>query len=874
MEEKLYFWLSTNKNNEDDLVYVADFETSTINCNWFMEHKKKNPDFFDSRITYWYAKLLHYQNPKRAKNFKKEYEGSCAKSFAEFLINLPKDTTIYFHNLTYDGRFLVKSIFEKWNDFFPKKQPIEPVRIVNENGFRLIGIDEQMNVENNFYRSFTNGKTYYKITLRIKNGKKIKVKKINGKWIKDKYGSSKYMIENNDGTLSEGGNYININFRCSLKMLNSSVNALSKGLSQMEQFKGLVKYKEGQDNQDFYDVEPNDDLEKFKKDNKDYVDYCKRDVEIVIQSILIFNKSISSLPTIKNYLENRKQKEKLNYVPTYNAFKQAITLGGLGRHIMGGQYVKIYQQGYHIENEQKIFDMEQFNRCNPKNVLKKDRPIGSMIIQDINEHQFFKNEIKYAEYDEDNSLSSSKFYIGGFVQFNSELQTMNEIELEDGIKLDVKSAYPFQMTKPMPYGPIFSKKEFKIKKGWTQGIDYVEWVVVKCKKIFPKENAKYCPILPNSYQHVKGHNDKEYRFVVNTQYEVVVSCCRSLWEEYQHWYEFEVEELTSYYQYLEPYLKDIALELYNVKEYVFGKKDEFGNKLYPAQQHSIKILVNSLYGSLAMRPHYPNDMLVEKDVYDFIMKNQDNKMMLSEFGKLKEFEYVGQSELFSTKKYHNVRLDIEFDIEKKKCFNASAPTLITQYQRLYLFQTIRKIGAQYFAYSDTDSIVFYNFPKEKRDEIIELSKQLPLAHLNTNLGQWEIEDLYIKSFKADKAKQYFYTTYATNKKGEFIDEHKNVVQDKHNAALIKHRKIAGGVMEDDSIDEYFLLHKEKVEDKSWTFDLFKQIYSEKGFEVDKSDYEHFMNGDLVLMEGDKHMIPTESGWLLKIGKKIIKKGKQ
>lgn len=857
---KIYDWRkSYDKQVEDNLVYIADFETSTANCEWYRKQKELDKNFHDSRITYWYAKLLK-PNPK----FKNDYEGCNPQSFKEFLKSLTKDTTIYFHNLSFDGRFIIKSVLERWNlkDLKPNGKPnklIPKLNVVKLNrdeknnlvvdGFEKVG--DKWELKRNYYYWFRNGKTTYKIELKIRNNQ---------------------------------GNAINITFRCSLQMLKSGVEALGNGLKAMKEYSHLVKYKEGENNNDFYNVEPMDNLEAFKKAYPAYVDYCKRDVEIVRVSMLVFNQTISELPTIKNYLQKEKNKE-------YNAFRQAMTIAGLGRHIMGGQYVKVFQQGYTItEDAKKIFNQEQYDKYNRNIQLKEDRPMGSMILQDYYENSFFKDYITWdgEEFDGTNGKGANKFYLGGFVQFNTKLQReltdidkFKRFKLTDGIKLDVKSAYPFQMTKPMPYGPIFEEDEFNeqylnLNPHWIEGEDYIEWLEIRCKSITPKEIAKYCPIINNTYKYEEC-DYKDERYITGRQEKVVLCVCRKLWDEYNHWYDIEVEKvggIIKYYQLAAPYLRGAALEIYNVKEYKYGKKDANGNKLYPAQQNCVKVLVNSLYGSLAMKPDYNENIVVDNDTLDYLLDNKENKLLMETKGQIKTFHYAGKSELNATADYKEASLDVDFDMDNKQCFNASAPTLITQYERLYLFETIRKIGAQYFAYSDTDSIVFYNFPPEVRAKIIELSKIKPLEHLNTNLGQWEIENWYIKEFKADKAKQYWYTIYKTDNNGNLLNSNNEIVYNKEEAATKTGFKIAGGRIEKGGADDDFIIALNEKDGNYWTFDNYKDWWANKGFEVDKKDYEEFQNGSLVLLEGDKVMERTPSGWLLKIKKKIIKKGKQ
>lgn len=88
-----------------------------------------------------------------------------------------------------------------------------------------------------------------------------------------------------------------IEFRCSKLLLQSSVKALGKNVN-------IDKYKhEAQETNEFYNVEPINELEEFEKQNLEYCDYCKRDVEIVRQSLLAFFEEMLKILKTKNQAE-------------------------------------------------------------------------------------------------------------------------------------------------------------------------------------------------------------------------------------------------------------------------------------------------------------------------------------------------------------------------------------------------------------------------------------------------------------------------------------------------------------------------------------------------------------------------------------------
>lgn len=89
-----------------------------------------------------------------------------------------------------------------------------------------------------------------------------------------------------------------IEFRCSKLILQSSVKALGKNVN-------IEKYKhKAQETNEFYNVEPINELEEFEQQNLEYCDYCKRDVEIVRVSLLAFYEEMLKILNAKNEGDN------------------------------------------------------------------------------------------------------------------------------------------------------------------------------------------------------------------------------------------------------------------------------------------------------------------------------------------------------------------------------------------------------------------------------------------------------------------------------------------------------------------------------------------------------------------------------------------
>lgn len=208
----------------------CDFETVTSNTKYFKEHN-------DTRITLFFL--------KEGNN---EFYGTNIKDLIEIFKTYNKSICVYFHNLSFDGDFILK-----W---------------LNTNGYKLInGWDIENGIANTF-TFFRSGNKIFKIELVLKNNQ---------------------------------GKTIWINFKCSLLILASGIEALGKAL-------GRDKFKHVENEKTFYDVEPEQDYLKY---SQNYLDYIKSDVEIAKESLELFEININEY--LKNSrLKNLKRNIKLN----------------------------------------------------------------------------------------------------------------------------------------------------------------------------------------------------------------------------------------------------------------------------------------------------------------------------------------------------------------------------------------------------------------------------------------------------------------------------------------------------------------------------------------------------------------------------------
>lgn len=212
--------------------FVNDFETIHENTNYWKQNQ-------DTRVI-----LFHIKSWDNSIN----RNGVCIEEWWDFYKNLGASATLFFHNLKFDGDFILKYL-------------------VNVEKFKINNSEEKVNRS---IKVFRNGGRIYFL--------KIFFKKRVGKTVKD----------------------INIVIRCSLQLLSSSIAALGKSV-------GIEKLSdEDKNNKDFYVVEP---VEKIEDLPENFVKYCERDCEIMRLSLIALDEAISTLSVIQKYNSRKKHKE-------------------------------------------------------------------------------------------------------------------------------------------------------------------------------------------------------------------------------------------------------------------------------------------------------------------------------------------------------------------------------------------------------------------------------------------------------------------------------------------------------------------------------------------------------------------------------------
>jgi DNA polymerase elongation subunit (family B) len=144
-----------------------------------------------------------------------------------------------------------------------------------------------------------------------------------------------------------------------------------------------------------------------------------------------------------------------------------------------------------------------------------------------------------------------------------------------------------------------------------------------------------------------------------------------------------------------------------------------------------KMILNSMYGRLGMKPYQDNIEIVETTKAEeilskFVVKEQYNLTDNLEFLRYENIPITGFLELYGADEYLNFMLDCD---SKNISINQSLPSAIaiTAYARMYMFSIIYKLvdlGIEVY-YMDTDSIT--------------INGKLPNELVGNKLGLFKLE---------------------------------------------------------------------------------------------------------------------------------------
>lgn len=305
---------------------------------------------------------------------------------------------------------------------------------------------------------------------------------------------------------------------------------------------------------------------------------------------------------------------------------------------------------------------------------------------------------------------ANKLYRGGFTQFNPKYQQIYN-KVKDLMIIDVNSAYPYFLSCSLPYDVV--KVDNKTKLG--------DYGIYKLKNVKGSIKRKLNNILifPNP------KNDKSYwtnRYVPNFEVKELWIFSKEL-RMYECYYDMTYEIEESYKLEHTPFLKDYIIKLYDYKK-------DFKKSKNPLIK-SIKILLNSVYGSMCLSAKYDNFLYFTPDNFSPTWMKQKK---FDKWNKIAISTYVikGQSFNYNIGKFHCFRYD-GLGEELNMC-NKLAAAWVTSMQRCKLFETILCLSNpnDQWMYADTDSLFIHKLKKEDKEMINNLFSE--------ELGDWDIEN--------------------------------------------------------------------------------------------------------------------------------------
>lgn len=521
----------------------------------------------------------------------------------DFFHKQERGAMVYFHNLSFDGDFILK-----WLALHYKMYNDLPR---GRTGFSCL----------------RQGGNIYEITLQLWGNKRR--------------------------------NTFKIKFRCSYRILSSGVEALGKDV-------GISKFT-GEEQEDFYDVEPVDSIDKLPKN---YVEYCKRDVEIVRLSLIEFENSMEFLKETWPFLQSFKWNGKLT--------ASSISLKLQKSYVR--EYSKYIVSGFKHSNE-------------------------------------------------DNELAS-KFYFGGFTQFNVDYQN-EEVKCKRGVCIDINSAHPYSMTKKLPYGDVYDyENENYHDWGFTEE-DVLEFWEIHVEVAESKFGGIACLYNWKKEDGTIGKNESKYRYVFSLT-DFTCYYMKEEWELMKKYYHFEgVTIKKRYWLFARNFLKGFVDSVYQFKS-------DFKEKGKKGLSNTFKIILNSGYGIHAKRNDF-SEYYVCKD------KAEYDKLVEGTHFTFNKIEYVVSGKVSELHELPNQYIRIVERVEKPRANNKFIASAITAYSRIYLLEAILKFNPKNVVYTDTDSIYLKNYKGDLKD-ILWVDPY--------ELGAWDIEVEYTH-FCAKGAKVYY-----------------------------------------------------------------------------------------------------------------------
>ena len=338
------------------------------------------------------------------------------------------------------------------------------------------------------------------------------------------------------------------------------------------------------------------------------------------------------------------------------------------------------------------------------------------IINYFDENKLFKITIESQEH-------SNKYMRGGFTNFNQHY-ILKDIKV-DLVMWDAKSHYPSIIySKKLPAGePWYYEDLAEFKERFlNKNLPDYEIIFVYVKGRIKKSLNGWSAIPKkgdiDNYHYVPEDSDIEFEFGGLIQE----------WEIIFKFYEFHDWEFTEvpYWESGQQILQSVIKDLYQLKE---TEKNNLGYKL----------ILNSIYGSCAMKHTYGEEWYFSKNEPPLIEFTKDKRL----------YHYIQQKqENFYWKTYNLYEYEEERPLDSP-CWNKWIAAAITSWGRYILLEKISR-DPDNVLYGDTDSLLMF-----KRANIFYQGEQ------GKQLTQWDIDKDNIDSALILGPKRYF--LYNNNK---------------------------------------------------------------------------------------------------------------
>lgn len=303
-------------------LFFADFETTTYNSKQYQEEGHTNV---------WMWAIMDQKNGIKI--------GCTLDEFMDFILQDGKNKIVYFHNLSFDGDFIIKWLFRNYPKNFKQDYQFttENYEVVNQVP------------KYNWFSFFKNGNKIYNIDWCVR-------KKIRDKVMK-----------------------VKIQFRCSYNLMPSSIDTLGKSfkINKMDEeeinnliLKGYIKEKN-----EFYDLGGNY-IHNDPYLKNVFVSYIKRDVLIAKTAFLNYKETVESSKDAFNNKYNKKDVHLQKILTTASLVQKLVKNNiwnnkHLHNYIKKGLKIHSYEQ-YELMRKFYSGGFTQFNPLYHNKVFNKN----------------------------------------------------------------------------------------------------------------------------------------------------------------------------------------------------------------------------------------------------------------------------------------------------------------------------------------------------------------------------------------------------------------------------------------------------------------------------------------------------------------------